>query len=75
MPVITGSAEPEEKAWIGELLSKLLCPYLDLSGKLSFQQLGAVSEYARFFLGVDTAPMHIAAVGGHLRPQRWTRAH
>jgi heptosyltransferase-3 len=64
VPVITGSAEPLEKAWLAELEQRLRARYLDLSGKLTFEQLGAVSEQARFFIGVDTAPMHIAAAVG-----------
>jgi heptosyltransferase-3 len=63
-PVITGSAAAQEKAEIEELKKLLRCEHLDLSGKLTIKELGAVSERARFFLGVDTAPMHIAAAVG-----------
>lgn len=63
-PVITGSAEAREKAEIGELRKLLRCDHLDLSGQLTIKELGALSEQARFFLGVDTAPMHIAAAMG-----------
>ena len=34
---------------------------LDLSGKLNLQQLAAAISKASIFLGVDSAPMHIAA--------------
>ncbi|MDO8281048.1 MAG: putative lipopolysaccharide heptosyltransferase III [Thermodesulfovibrionia bacterium] len=34
---------------------------LNLAGKTSIKQLGAISEAADLFFGVDSAPMHIAA--------------
>jgi heptosyltransferase-3 len=63
-PVITGSAAADEKHWISELLARLTTPAINLSGKLTLRQLGALSEQARCFVGVDTAPMHIAAAVG-----------
>jgi heptosyltransferase-3 len=36
----------------------------DLSGQLSLKQLAALSARARLFVGVDSAPMHIAAASG-----------
>jgi heptosyltransferase-3 len=38
--------------------------FIDLSGKTTLKQLGAISELSRFFIGVDSAPMHIAAAVG-----------
>ena len=64
IPVITGSSDPAEQAGIGELRKLLQCEHVDLSGKVTLKQLGAISQQARFFLGVDTAPMHIAAAVG-----------
>jgi len=64
VPVITGSADAVEKAGISELRKMLRVEHVDLSGKVSLKELGAVSERAKFFLGVDTAPMHIAAAVG-----------
>jgi heptosyltransferase III len=64
LPVVTGSAEAQEKAWIADLCGRVHGEVLDLSGKLTLKQLGAVSERAKCFLGVDTAPMHIAAAVG-----------
>ena len=37
---------------------------IDLCGKTTIKQLGAVSEAADLFFGVDSAPMHIAAAVG-----------
>lgn len=64
LPVLTGSSDPAEKRSIQELCAALSVDFLDLSGQLTVKQLGAVSESAQCFLGVDTAPMHIAAAVG-----------
>lgn len=64
LPVITGSSDPKEQGWLQEFKSALRIPHIDVSGKLNLKQLGALSERAKFYLGVDTAPMHIAAAVG-----------
>jgi len=38
--------------------------FLDLSGQLSLKELAALAARARLFVGVDSAPMHIAAAMG-----------
>jgi heptosyltransferase-3 len=63
-PVITASPDPVEIGFIRELISLLEVPHFDLSGKLSLGELGALSEASRLFVGVDSAPMHIAAAVG-----------
>jgi heptosyltransferase-3 len=37
---------------------------IDLCGKTTIKQLGAISEASDLFFGVDSAPMHIAAAVG-----------
>ena len=37
---------------------------IDLCGKTTIKQLGAISKSSNLFLGVDSAPMHIAAAVG-----------
>jgi heptosyltransferase-3 len=37
---------------------------IDLSGQLTLKQLAALSGRAKLFVGVDSAPMHIAAAMG-----------
>ncbi|MGZ8939536.1 MAG: putative lipopolysaccharide heptosyltransferase III [Limisphaerales bacterium] len=64
VPVITGSNDPQEQAGIAELRRLLKCEHVDVSGALSLKALGALSRRAKFYLGVDTAPMHIAAAVG-----------
>jgi len=39
-------------------------PTVDLSGQLSLKELAALTAQARLFVGVDSAPMHIAAAMG-----------
>lgn len=39
-------------------------PLIDLCGKTTIKQLAAISEASDLFLGVDSAPMHIAAAVG-----------
>jgi heptosyltransferase-3 len=39
-------------------------PTFDLSGQLSLKELAALTARARLFVGVDSAPMHIAAAMG-----------
>ncbi|WP_205229738.1 putative lipopolysaccharide heptosyltransferase III [Azospira oryzae] len=62
--VVTAASDGAERAMvdaIGHLLSE---PVVDLSGQLSLKELAALAGRARLFLGVDSAPMHIAAAMG-----------
>jgi len=57
------SAAPEERelAMIAEIRKLTHAPVADFSGKLTLKQLAALSARAKLFIGVDSAPMHIAA--------------
>ncbi len=65
--VLTSAPDAKEKALIAdvgaarnkELVS--LAPTANFSGELSLQELAALTAQARLFVGVDSAPMHIAA--------------
>lgn len=63
-PVITATRDESEQAYVRDLLGRMSAPALDLSGQLSLQELGALSRRAKLFVGVDSAPMHIAAAVG-----------
>jgi heptosyltransferase III len=63
-PVITASDNPREKEWVADLVSRMRTRSIDLSGALTLEELGALSERSRCFIGVDSAPMHIAAAVG-----------
>ncbi|MDP1735610.1 MAG: putative lipopolysaccharide heptosyltransferase III [Sulfuritalea sp.] len=75
--VLTSAPDANEKALIAEVRAArdkiaLLCttfgsppaPSFDLSGQLSLKELAALTARARLFVGVDSAPMHIAAAMG-----------
>jgi heptosyltransferase III len=62
--VITSSADPAETGWVSELIKLAEVPCINLSGKVSLSQLAAISKGAAVFIGVDSAPMHIAAAVG-----------
>jgi heptosyltransferase-3 len=62
LPVILTSApDAKEMALVKEIRAIASAPTLDLSGQLNLKQLAALSARARLFVGVDSAPMHIAA--------------
>jgi heptosyltransferase-3 len=77
--IITASPDGMERRRIERILRLCRSQVLDLSGRLSLQELACLAKRARLFVGVDTAPMHIAAaVGtpvialfGHSEPLYW----
>lgn len=62
--VITAAPDDKELAMIREIRQRTAAPVLDLSGQLSLRELAALTARARLFVGVDSAPMHIAAAVG-----------
>jgi heptosyltransferase-3 len=60
-PVLTCAPDQKELDYLAALRPLLRTPFCDLSGALTLKQLGALSAGARFFVGVDSAPMHMAA--------------
>ncbi|MDD5241100.1 MAG: putative lipopolysaccharide heptosyltransferase III [Sulfuricella sp.] len=62
--VITAAPVAEELAMAKAILNGLHRPVIDLSGQLSLKQLAALTAQAKLFIGVDSAPMHIAAAMG-----------
>jgi len=62
--VVTGAPSADEHALVAGILSSCRSRPIDLSGKLSLKQLAALTARARLFVGVDSAPMHIAAAMG-----------
>lgn len=59
--VLTCAPEQKERDYLATLRPLLRAPYQDFSGALSLKELGALTGSARFFVGVDSAPMHMAA--------------
>jgi heptosyltransferase III len=62
--VLTGAPDARERAMIAEIRGSSKADWVDLSGQLSLRELAALSSRARLFIGVDSAPMHIAAAVG-----------
>jgi heptosyltransferase-3 len=66
--VLTGAPDPRERKLVDEIVAAL-SPALrasvtDMCGALSLGELAALTARARAFVGVDSAPMHIAAAVG-----------
>lgn len=67
--VLTSAPDAGEKALVAEVraahrLGAAPAPAVDLSGQLSLKDLAALTARARLFVGVDSAPMHMAAAMG-----------
>ncbi|HSJ96066.1 MAG TPA: glycosyltransferase family 9 protein, partial [Myxococcota bacterium] len=62
--VVTAAPDAREKAIVGRILAAAGAPVIDLSGRLTLRELAALAARARLFIGVDSAPMHIAAAMG-----------
>lgn len=62
--VVTGAPNAREQAIVKRILERAQAPVADLSGALTLREMGALAARARLFLGVDSAPMHIAAAMG-----------
>jgi heptosyltransferase-3 len=66
--VVTGAPDPRERALVDEILDAVApatrSGLVDLTGHLALPDLAALTARARAFVGVDSAPMHIAAAMG-----------
>ncbi|URQ60711.1 putative lipopolysaccharide heptosyltransferase III [Pantoea alhagi] len=60
--VLTAAPDQKEMAMIAHILSLCQNPQVTtIAGQLSLTQLAALIDHARLFIGVDSAPMHMAA--------------
>jgi len=61
--VLTAGPDEQERAMIAEIRDRTDAQFVDLSGTsmLGMKQLAALTARAKLFIGVDSAPMHIAA--------------
>jgi heptosyltransferase-3 len=68
--VLTSAPDANEKALIADVRAARdqdavsPAPTFDVSGQLSLKELAALTARAKLFVGVDSAPMHIAAAMG-----------
>src|SRR3954468_24729646 len=58
------TAAPDETQMVNDILGQAKAKTLNLAGKLTLKQLGAVAARAKLFIGVDSMPMHLAAAMG-----------
>ncbi len=59
--VLTAAPDARETALVAAIVEAAGVPVLNLAGQLSLKELAALSARARLFVGVDSAPMHMAA--------------
>ena len=62
--VLTAAPDSSETRMTEAILSQLERPIARLAGCLSLKEMAALSARAQLFVGVDSAPMHIAAAMG-----------
>ncbi|MGE5285425.1 MAG: putative lipopolysaccharide heptosyltransferase III [Actinomycetota bacterium] len=62
--VVTSGPAPEEVSQAERIRARAEGRAVSLAGRLSLKELGAVIASARLFVGVDSAPMHLAAAVG-----------
>ena len=59
--VVSAAADADEIDLVRRIRTLATTSFADVSGKLTLKQLGALTRNARLFIGVDSAPMHIAS--------------
>lgn len=59
--VLTAAPEASERELVSDMLARSRAKVVDLSGRLTLKELAALAARAKLFVGVDSAPMHIAA--------------
>ena len=60
--VLTAAPDSTEMAMIDNILSQCKNPdVVSVAGKLTLPQLASLIDHAKLFIGVDSAPMHMAA--------------
>jgi heptosyltransferase-3 len=59
--VLTGTRAAHEQELLAAIRRETRAAPLDLVGRLSLKELGALIAKARLFFGMDSAPMHLAA--------------
>jgi heptosyltransferase-3 len=58
------TSAPDEIDFIDQILKRASSNPINLAGKLSIKELGALTARAQLFVGVDSMPMHLAAAMG-----------
>ncbi|MCC6472760.1 MAG: putative lipopolysaccharide heptosyltransferase III [Burkholderiales bacterium] len=61
---LTSGPDRAEREFTADIVARCAARPVDFSGRLSLKSLAALSARAKLFIGVDSAPMHIAAAMG-----------
>ena len=62
--VLTAAPASQEMQFVHDITARLQTSPVNLAGRLDLKALGALIAQARLFIGVDSAPMHLAAAVG-----------
>lgn len=62
--VLTSAPDPGERHMVDDVMARLSRPAVSLAGELSLKEMAALIARAQLFVGVDSAPMHMAAALG-----------
>jgi heptosyltransferase-3 len=62
--ILTGSNSPAEVSYIDRVFQMLPGGALNVAGRLSLSELGFLISHSRIYVGLDTAPTHMAAMLG-----------
>ena len=62
--VLTGTRAAHEQDLLAAILKESRTAPINLAGRLTLKELGALISKARLFFGMDSAPMHLAAAVG-----------
>ena len=62
--LFTSAPDAQETGMIQRILARLPFPAPSLAGRLTLKELAALTARARLFIGMDSAPMHMAAAVG-----------
>lgn len=62
--VLTAAPDAAEHAMVADIQARLAVPAVNFAGEFNLKELAALTRQARLFVGVDSAPMHIAAAVG-----------
>jgi heptosyltransferase-3 len=58
------TSAPDEAGFVQEIIERTQAETVNLAGRLSIKELGALTARARLFVGVDSMPMHLASAMG-----------
>ena len=62
--LMTAAPDPDELALADDIARRARAPLVNLAGRLSIRELGALIAQAKLFVGVDSMPMHLASALG-----------